>query len=128
MVHAAIDLGDRWGIPELVVGTVVLAVLTSLPNAYTGVRLGRAGRCEALVGETMNSNTINLVGGIAIPALFVSVAKPTALVNVDFAWLGAATVLALVVLGSRRGAGRLAGFSLIAVYLAFAAVQLVRAV
>ena len=72
MVHAALDLADRYGLSDAIVGALLLAVLTSLPNAYTGVRLGRARRGAALVTETMNSNTINLVGGIAIPALFVS--------------------------------------------------------
>ena len=31
------------GVPDVVVGAVLLAVLTSLPNAYTGVRLGVPG-------------------------------------------------------------------------------------
>jgi cation:H+ antiporter len=123
MVHAAIELGHRWHVPEVIVGTVVLAVLTSLPNAYTGVRLGRAGRDAALVSETMNSNTINLVGGLAIPALFISLTRPTALVGVDFAWLGAATVLALVLVGRRGGAGRRSGLLLVCAYLAFVTVQ-----
>src|SRR5438309_1679006 len=64
MVHAALRLGDAAGVPHVLVGTLLLAVLTSLPNAYTGLRLGRAGRGSALVAETMNSNTINLVGGM----------------------------------------------------------------
>jgi cation:H+ antiporter len=122
MVHAAIDLGHRWDVPQVIVGTIVLAVLTSIPNAYTGIRLGRSGRAAALVSETMNSNTINLVGGIAIPALFVSVSRPTALVGVDFAWLGAVTVLALVLLGS-RGAGRGSGLLLVALYSGFVVLQ-----
>jgi len=123
MVHAAIDLGDRWDVPQVVVGTIVLAVLTSIPNAYTGIRLGRSGRAAALVSETMNSNTINLVGGLAIPALFVSVSRPTALVGVDFAWLGAATVLALVLLGRRGGAGSRAGMLLLVLYCGFVVLQ-----
>ena len=39
MVHSAIDLGRRWGISDIVVGTLVLASLTSLPNLLTAVRL-----------------------------------------------------------------------------------------
>ena len=123
MVHAAIDLGHRWHVPQVVVGTIVLAILTSIPNAYTGIRLGLSGRAAALVSETMNSNTINLVGGLAIPALFVSVTRPTALVGVDFACLGAATVLALVVLGSRDGAGRRSGLVLLGLYGGFIVLQ-----
>ena len=64
---------------------VVLAVLTSLPNAYTAVRLGLVGRGSALVSETLASNTINLVGGVIIPALAVGVAARSGLVDFDLA-------------------------------------------
>jgi len=48
--------------------------LTSIPNAQTAIRLGMLGRGEALVSETFASNTINLLGGVLLPALFVAVA------------------------------------------------------
>ena len=73
--------------PKVLVGVLVLAVVTSLPNAYTGVRLGRSGRGSALVSETVNSNTINLVGGLAIPALFVTVSIRSGLERADGIWL-----------------------------------------
>ena len=34
----------------------------------TAIRLARQGRGDATVSETLNSNNINLVGGIVIPA------------------------------------------------------------
>ena len=78
----------------MLVGVLLLAVLTSLPNAYTGVRLGRAGRGAALVSETMNSNTINLVGGVALPALFVGFGhRFSGVLAVDVVWLLATTAL-----------------------------------
>jgi len=123
MVHAALDLAHRWGIPDAVVGAVLLAVLTSLPNAYTGVRLGRARRGAALVSETMNSNTINLVGGIAIPGLFVAVGGFSTLVAVDAAWMLAATAAAILLLARRSGMGRRGGVVLILAWAGFAAVQ-----
>lgn len=123
MVHAGIKLGHAAGIPDVLIGTLVLAVVTSLPNAYTGVRLGLARRGSALVSETMNSNTINLVGGLAIPALFVVVAGGGGLERADGVWLLAATVLALGLLVPRRGMGRVGGTLLVASWVAFAIVQ-----
>jgi len=125
MVHSAIRIGHASGIPDVLVGTLVLAVVTSLPNAYTGIRLGLAGRGSALVSETMNSNTINLVGGFAIPALFVSVAGASGLERADGVWLLAATALALVLLSPGRGIRRPGGVLLVAVWIAFAVVQAV---
>ena len=123
MVHSALILGDRWGLPDAVVGAVLLAVLTSLPNAYTGIRLGRARRGAALVSETMNSNTINLVGGLAIPALFVTVGGFSALAVVDFSWLLLMTAVAVLLLARRIGMGMRGGILLVAAWIGFAVVQ-----
>ncbi len=123
MVHSSLRLADRVGMPQVLVGVLLLAVLTSLPNAFTGVRLGRARRGSALVSETMNSNTINLVGGIAVPALFVGFGHFSGLLTVDVAWLLAATAVAVTLLwrpgGMRRGGGAL----LLLSWVGFAVVQ-----
>jgi len=123
MVHTGLQLGHAAGIPNVLVGVLVLAVVTSLPNAYTGIRLGLARRGAALVSETMNSNTINLVGGLAIPALFVAVAGGSGLERADAVWLIAATAITLVLLTPRRGMGRAGGMLLVASWIAFAVVQ-----
>jgi cation:H+ antiporter len=123
MVHTGLQLGDAAGVPNVLVGVLVLAVVTSLPNAYTGIRLGLAQRGAALVSETVNSNTINLVGGLAIPALFVTVAAGSGLERADGVWLLAATAIALVLLAPRRGMGRAGGMLLVVSWIAFAVVQ-----
>src|ERR1700749_3150397 len=66
-VRAATDLAQAWSIPQALVGVIVLAVLTSLPNAWTGVRFGLQQRGSALMSETLNSNSINVVAGLAVP-------------------------------------------------------------
>jgi cation:H+ antiporter len=124
MVHAGLRLGHAAGLSDVVIGVLVLAVVTSLPNAYTGVRLGLARRGPALVSETMNSNTINLVGGLAIPALFVGVSSG-GLARLDGVWLLIATAIALLLLRPRRGATRAGGVLLVALWVAFAVVQVV---
>ena len=67
-VRSVTDLAHAWSIPDALVGVVILAILTSLPNAWTGVRFGLQDRGSALMSETLNSNSINLVAGIAVPA------------------------------------------------------------
>jgi cation:H+ antiporter len=122
MVKAAVALSDDWNVPRAFVGTLVLGALTSLPNSYTAVRLGVAGRGSALVSETFNSNTINLVGGLAVPALFVSLGAVTGVVRLELVWLVGLTLLTMTLLGRARGAGRVAGALIVTAYLAFVAV------
>ena len=87
MVEAALALGGQWQIAAPVLGVLILAPLTSIPNAITGIRLGRAHRGSALVGETFNSNTINLAAGVVVPALFVSLVQPSSTARIDIGWL-----------------------------------------
>jgi cation:H+ antiporter len=123
MVRSALVLADDWNVPKTIVGILVLAILTSLPNAFTAVRLGLAGRGAALVSETLGSNTINLVGGILLPALVVGIASSSGENDFDLAWLVVMTSVTLVLLGRRRGVGPRGGIVLIGLYAVFVAVQ-----
>ena len=125
-VRAATDLAHAWSIPDALVGVVVLAILTSLPNAWTGVRFGLQQRGSALMSETLNSNSINLVAGLALPAALGSFAGFSGLDVFGLAWLFLMTTAALVLFGRRDGAGRTAGAFLIVLYAVFLAVQIAR--
>ncbi len=69
MVQGAVTLGERWGVASVLVGVVALAAATSLPNAYAAIRLGLDGHGAAVVSATFNSNTLNLIAGIAVPII-----------------------------------------------------------
>lgn len=124
MVQAAGTLSDRFAISGTLVGLLALGPLTSIPNALTGVRLGLAGRGPALVSETLNSNTINLAGGIMAPALLTGVGVSGTAGHLELAWLAGMTVVCLLALARRRGAGRGTGVLLLALYAGFVAVAL----
>jgi cation:H+ antiporter len=126
-VRSATDLAHAWSIPDALVGVLVLAILTSLPNAWTGVRFGLQRRGSALMSETLNSNSINLVAGLALPAALGSFAAFPGLAVFDLAWLFVMTTAALVLFGRRNGAGRAAGALLIVLYVVFVTVQLAHA-
>lgn len=122
-VRSATDLARAWSVPEALVGVIVLAILTSLPNAWTGVRFGLQGRGSALMSETLNSNSINIVAGIALPAALGSLTAFSGLDVFSLVWLLAMTAAALVLFAKPGGAGRRAGAFLIVLYAAFLAVQ-----
>ena len=124
MVETALTLADRWQVPATVVGFLILAPLTSIPNAATAIRLGVAGRGSALVGDTFNSNTINLVVGVAVPALLVSIASVSTGVEFDLAWMVGMTAATLALLAQPRGVGRRGALVLITLYLVFVAVAI----
>jgi cation:H+ antiporter len=124
MVEAALTLGRDWGISHALLGTLVLGPLTSIPNAVTGIRLGLASRAEALVGEALNSNTINLAFGVIVPGLFVTLAARTLTDRLELWWLIGTAAVTLALLARRGGLGRIGGALLIVLYGGFAAIAL----
>jgi len=125
MVDAALRLADRWSVPDVIVGVIVLAILTSLPNAFTAARLALQGRGSALVSETLNSNTVNLVLGVSIPALFITIGSTSALTRFSLGWLLLMTLVVLALLARARGVGRSAGTVILLLYAVFVVVQIV---
>ncbi len=124
MVQSALTLAQRWGVAQAVLGTLILAPLTSVPNAITGVRLGLAGRGAALVGETFNSNTINLTAGAIVPSLFVTLTALSSTAKLQLGWLIGMTCVCLLLLAPRRGMRRPQAAILVVLYAGFVAVQL----
>jgi cation:H+ antiporter len=122
MVESALSLGNRWGVSEALLGVLILGPLTSIPNAATAIRLGLASRSTALVGETFNSNAINLGVGAIIPALFVSVTHPSGTAKLEVAWVVAMTVIAVALLAAKRGIRRPEAAALVIMYAGFVAV------
>jgi cation:H+ antiporter len=126
-VRAATSLADAWSVSQALVGVTVLAILTALPNAWTGIRFGLQQRGSALISETLNSNSINVVAGIALPAAIGTLGVLSDLALFGLVWLFVMTSAALVLFGRRQGAGRGAGAFLILLYGIFLAVQITAA-
>ncbi|HEU5384100.1 MAG TPA: hypothetical protein VFV38_52565 [Ktedonobacteraceae bacterium] len=125
LVQAALTLAAVWHLPPVLVGGVVLASLTSIPNAYTAVHLARRGRGAAVVSATVNSNTLNLVVGLALPAVLVGMGGQSQHVFLELGWLFGMTVIGLVLLLPAKGITRLGGAGMIVLYLLFVAAHLI---
>lgn len=69
MERAGTRLGSRFQLSSLVVGGLVLAAVTSIPNVVAAVYLARRRRAAALISEASNSNTLNVVFGLSLPAV-----------------------------------------------------------
>jgi cation:H+ antiporter len=117
MERSATAVGGRLGVPGIVTGGIVLAAVTSLPNAVAAVYLARRGRASATLSGALNSNTLNVVAGLLIPALFTGLGRMTAGTVITAAWYGGLTVITLALAWQGRGLARRPGASIIAAYL-----------
>jgi cation:H+ antiporter len=121
MEQTATALGRRYAVADIITGALVLAVVTSLPNAVSAVYLARRGRGAAVLSTALNSNAINVTAGLLIPAALAGLGTPGEQDLLVTAWYAGLTVLALALAWRGRGLGRLPGALIIASYLAFTA-------
>ena len=121
MVYAAQSLGDRWSVSDVIVGTIVLAALTGIPNVLAAIRLALHGRGAACVSESLNSNNANILVGLCIPALILGLGSASGIEIFAACWMVGMTAVA-VALGFGRGLTRREGVVIIALYVAFAVV------
>jgi cation:H+ antiporter len=124
LVHFSIELVHQTHIPASVIGIFVLPIATSLPNTWAALALARRGLGDALISATLNSNSINLLFGIAIPSLFVKLHPGNLESRFDAPYLlGMTTVVCAVALWGRRVSRRDGGL-VIALYLLFVVIRL----
>ena len=126
MEQAATTLGADAGLPAIVVGGLVLAAVTSLPNAVAAIYLASRGRGAATLSTAFNSNAFNVIVGLLIPVALLGLARPSGdALFVALSYLALTGVsVALALRG--RGLDRRAGSVIIVSYLVFAGVLATR--
>lgn len=118
MVYEALAAQSWLHLSDAVLGTLVLAAVTSLPNLWVALYFARRDRGTALFSSAMNSNTINLLGGLVIPALFIGIAAARGSLAY-FTWLIDLTLLAVLAPLPHSRLSRFAGGVIIAIYMLF---------
>jgi cation:H+ antiporter len=119
MERIASTLGARFAVPGVITGAIVLAAVTSLPNAVAAVFLARRGRGAATLSEALNSNTLNVLAGLLIPAVIIASPDLGGALRIAI-WYGVLTVVTLSLALAGRGLNRRSGALIITAYLVFA--------
>jgi cation:H+ antiporter len=97
LVWGASVLAEQAGVPPIVVGSVLVAVGTSLPELATAIASARRGQTDLLLGNLFGSNAFNILGVVGASAL-VGVWRGEAL-PVDTAALAVLAAAAIVTIG-----------------------------
>ena len=119
MERAASGLGEFYAVPQIVLGALVLAAVTSLPNAVAAIYLAARGRGAAVLSTALNSNALNVVVGLLIPGAIIGLGAPSGYATLTGAWYVGLTVGALVLAYGDRGLRRDAGALIVAGYIVF---------
>jgi cation:H+ antiporter len=106
----------------VIIGTLVLAALTGIPNVVAAIRLALHGRGAACVSESFNSNNANLLVGLCVPALILGIGVPSGIERFAAYSMLALTGIACLLAYSDGGLTRREGALVIGLYAAFAAI------
>lgn len=120
MERAAAALGTRFAVPEIIVGGLVLAAVTSLPNAVTAVYLASRGRGAATFSTALNSNALNVTLGLLVPATVIGIGEPSSQTTLVTVWYAGLTAVVLGFAYRDRGILRSIGVVVAVAYVIFA--------
>lgn len=119
MERSASALGRHYNVSDAIIGGLVLAAVTSLPNAVAAVYLAARGRGAAAMSTALNSNNLNVLVGLLIPAALIGLAAPSSSGLLISGWYVGLTVVVLALAYAGRGLRRWTGWLIIAGYGAF---------
>lgn len=125
VVDTIVSLGSYLDINHAILGMLMLASLTSIPNLTAAVHLAREGRGAAVISESLNSNTLNILFGICLPVLIIGFEPPTTTIIYATIWLLCMKLYTLFAT-SHHGLHRKDGMVIIVLYLIFALAVITR--
>jgi K+-dependent Na+/Ca+ exchanger-like protein len=99
MVEYGSHAGCLLGINPVVMGLLVLAVGTSVPDTLGSMAMARAGKADAAIANAIGSNVFDILLGLGLPWLMVIMikGKTVTLANVEEDLMPAVVVLSLAI-------------------------------
>jgi cation:H+ antiporter len=122
MERTAAELGSRHGTPEIVIGGLILAAVTSIPNAVAAVYLALRGRGAATLSTALNSNALNVIVGLLLAGTILGLGASSGGAVLVAAWYLGLTCFALAAAYATRGLLRVQGIVIVLSYVVFAVV------
>lgn len=126
LVESAVAISVALHIPAVIIGLTVLAIGTSIPDLVSSVIVAKQGRGGMAISNSIGSNIFDILIGLGIPWLIViiftkkTITVATENLNSSIILLFATIVATLFLLIIRKWRiGRLPGFILIGVYIAY---------
>jgi len=122
LVEGAVDIAQRLGVTDTVIGLTVVAFGTSLPELATSVTSAFRREDDLAIGNIIGSNMFNLLGVIGIAATIHPVEVAQTVIGRDFPVMFLMTGLLFLLASDFRGPGKIsrrAGIVLVLLFIGF---------
>lgn len=119
LVRGTVEIADRFGVPEIVIGLTMVAVGTSLPELATAIRAAMKKHTEILLGNVIGSNVFNTLCVLGATALVRPISVPRSTLVVDAAAMMGFGALAWVAVATRKHIGKTEGAVMLLAYAGY---------
>jgi cation:H+ antiporter len=122
LVDASLEIARALGVSELVIGILLVAVATSLPELAVSLVSALKGEYGLALGNIVGSNTFNSLAVIGIAAIIQPTALPPSVLSLHIFVLVAFTLVLFAMTYDYDGKGhisRLEGVALLIAYIAY---------
>jgi cation:H+ antiporter len=121
LVWGATEIATLLGVSDLIIGLTIVAIGTSLPELAASIVSALKNEHDIAVGNILGSNMFNLLAVLAMPGLIQPTSIDAEVLARDFTAMVALFVMLYLFsrLGENGKLGRLAGSSLLLVYVAY---------
>ncbi len=124
-VDAASRIASDLGMSQTLIGLTIVSIGTSLPELVTSIVAARKNEVDMALGNAIGSNVFNILMVLGI----ASAISPISIITeniIDLCVLIVFTVCVWIFAGSRKKIGRIEGFLMAALYVAYAVYIIIR--
>lgn len=119
LVEGAVNIAQRAGVDDAVIGLTMVAIGTSLPELATTVMAAYRKEADVAIGNVIGSNIFNLLGVIGVTSLIATLPVSQAFVAFDFWVMLAASLVLFPFIWFKINLGKIYGALFLAVYIAY---------
>lgn len=124
-VDGAVDLAEALGVPQLIIGLIVVAIGTSLPELCISVLAAYRGEADMAVANIVGSNIFNILFVLGIGSLLTDVPVSESMLMFHLPAMVILSVVMFLMVRLRNKMDRMSGFVLVGLYAVYIAVILV---
>ena len=94
-VEGTSGIARRFGIPQLIIGLTIVAMVTSAPEAAVSITAALKGNAGITIGNVVGSNILNILIILGLASVIVPLAVARSTVRVEIPFMIAITALLL---------------------------------
>lgn len=124
LVYSGVEIGELTGVPQIIMGLFALAIGTSMPELVVTLRSAMKKMHSLSIGTVLGSNIFNILIGIGIPSLFMTIPVDKLAVSFDAPVMIGVTALLILLSYRKSKLSRIGGAVLVTVYVAYIATRI----